>query len=140
MERRDYLMREIEKLTAAIKRLIGLVEDMNSANFEESIQQINKELTNQFGFDLTDISTMTDADFLKTIETIDQQNLEFFTELLSEISKKVTFFKKEKDENTKELALKAILLLDYIDKTSKTFSLKRMTLKNDLQKTIATTN
>ena len=52
MERRDYLMREIEKLIALIKKIVGLIEDMNSDNFEESIQQINDELMEQFGYNL----------------------------------------------------------------------------------------
>lgn len=137
MERKDFLLREIEKLTKLLKKLIGLIEDINPSTFEEGIEEINTELTNQFGFNLIEISKKSESKFLQKIEDIDEQNLEFLTELLSIISKKMISFKKENNGNAKELAKKAILLLDYIDKISKTFSFNRMAQKTELQKTIA---
>ena len=133
MERRDFLMREIEKLIQAIKKLIGLVEELTSANFEESIEQINHDLMELFGFDLSDITEMTEQDFILKIKDVDEENSELLAVLLSEISKKINHFEKEDDYNSKKLAIKAHLLLNLVDEKTKTFSFKRMTLKNELQ-------
>lgn len=40
----------------------------------------------------------------------------------------------ETDSNVKELKRKAILLIDFLDRKSKTFSIARMNLRNALEK------
>lgn len=136
MERRDFLMREIEKLILAIRKLIGLVEELTSDNFEETIGQINHDLIELFGFNLNDISEMNEPEFISKINNIDEANLELFALLLSEISKKTNQFKKEETYNSKELAKKALLLLNEVDEKTKTFSFNRMELKKELQQLI----
>ncbi len=136
MEERDYLMREIEKLTALIKKIMGLIEGLNFNNFEERIQQINNNLIGQIGLTLDTVSNMSSSEFLSEIKKIDNLNIELFANLLSELSKKIYHIEKETNINSQKLAKKAILTLDYIDENTKTFSIKRMTLKKELQQQI----
>jgi hypothetical protein len=133
MERRDFLMREIEKLILAIKRLIGLVEELTSNNFEESIKQINNDLIELLGFNINDIEEMTEQDFILKIKDIDDENSELLAVLLSEISKKINHFEKANIYNSKKIAKKATLLLSHIEEKTTIFSFKRMILKKELQ-------
>lgn len=136
MERRDFLMREIEKLILAIKKLICLIEELTSHNFEESIKQINNDLIEPLGFNINDIEEMTEQDFILKIKDIDDENSELLAVLLSEISKKINHFEKENIYNSNKIAKKATLLLSHIEEKTTIFSLKRMMLKKELQQFI----
>jgi len=136
MERRDYLMSQIEKLILAIKKLIGLVEDLTSDNFEDSIGKINQDLMELLGFNLSDITEMPEQDFILKIKDIDEENSELLAILLTGISTKTNHFEIENGYNSKELAKKTLLLINHIDEKTKTFSFKRMELKKELQQLI----
>ena len=82
---------------------------------------------------LNAISNMSNAEFLPEVNELDELNLELFADLLSEISKKINYIKKNTTYNSKELGKKSILILDYIDEKTRTFSLKRMALKKEIQ-------
>ncbi len=132
MERRDYLMREIEKLIALIKKILGIVEGLDFDNFEESIQKIDNDLETQFGFNLAAIINMSKSEYLSEIKKIDELNTELFIDFLSNLSTKINHLQKNNLYKSEELAKKAIVTVDYLDEKTKTFSYKRMELKKKL--------
>jgi hypothetical protein len=140
MERRDYLTREIEKLTAMIKKLLGLINDLDTEIFEVSINEINTDLFEQFGFNLETLTEMPNAEFLSALDKIDPLNTDLFAEALCELSIKINHLKQNTTFNSKELSKKALLALDFLDEKTRTFSFKRMELKKELQQLIANSN
>lgn len=129
---KDYLLREIEKLTTFIKKLLNETNDINEVNFENKIENIDTELIGQFGFNLENMSNMTKAEFLEKINLIDVDNAELLTVLLTEILKIKAKLKKETTFNSEKLMNKIIILFDYLDEQTRIFSFKRMELKKDL--------
>ena len=132
MEQKDYLLREIEKLTQLLIVLTNKVSGLNSVNFEIGIKQINAELITQFDLSLDILKSIDKAELIERIKNIDKANIELFVELLSKIIEKISELKKEKEYSTNELASKGVMLIEFLDKTTEIFSIERMNLKTKL--------
>jgi hypothetical protein len=76
---------------------------------------------------------MENTEFIDLIKDIDETNLELLTLLISEITKKTASATNNLNINSKELAKKGMVLIDFIDDKSKTFSIEIMNLKKELQ-------
>ena len=133
MEQKDYLMREIEKVTQLLMELIRKVSGLTTTNFEYDIKQIDDILITQFDLSLDDIISFDKSKFKERLNTFDKVNIELFAELLSKIINKINEVGANKEYNAKELIKKTIILIEYIDAESKTFSMKRKSLKDRLQ-------
>ena len=133
MEQKDFLIREIEKLTQVIKKLLGILEDITSENFEIEFGKIDNELCDSFGFSLEELANLENTEFIRRIKDIDENNLELLSILISEITKKIESTTNNSNLNSRELAKKGIVLIDFIDNKSKTFSIDRMNLKKNFQ-------
>lgn len=132
MEKRDFLLREIEKLTQLIRKLLGIIESISLENFEIKFSEINNKLVDFFGFSFENLSTLEDCEFIKLIKDIDETNLELLSILILETIKKLQSTTNNYNIKTEELAKKGIVLIDYIDDKSKTFSMNRINLKKEL--------
>ena len=133
MERRDFLLREIGKLTQLIKRLLGIVEDITAENFDIEFGKVDDDLNGFFGFTFEELTKMENSEFINHIKGIDETNLELLAILISKTVKKLHSTNNNSDLNSKELANKGIVLIDFIDEKSKTFSINRMSLKKELE-------
>jgi hypothetical protein len=126
-EEKDYIQREIQRLTLLLKKLIGKALGIKSNDFEQGIQNIESDLKNEFDLTLKEISEMENSELTKKISGLNEQHLEKLAELIKVVS--------ENSQNNfgKKIAQKGIIILEYLDNNSKTFSIKRMELKNTLQ-------
>jgi len=133
MEKRDFLLREIEKLAQALRKLLGIIEDVTSENIEIEFGKIDNGLVDSFGFTFEELTKIENSELINHIKDIDETNLELLTILVVETVKKLQSTNNNYSIDSKELAKKAIVVIDYIDDKSKTFSINRMNLKKELQ-------
>lgn len=134
MEKRDFLLREIEKLTQLLKKLLDAVEAFTSDNVEIEFIKINEDLSDCFSFTFEELIEMKNSKLIDRLKNIDETNLELLATLILETTKKLHSINYNSNINTAKLAKKGIEILNFIDDKSKTFSIKRMNIKNELQK------
>ena len=126
-QEKDFIQREIQRLTLLLNKLIGKALGLDIDGFDQGIQNIESDLKSEFDLSLREILEMENSELIAHIRELDEQHLEKIAELIS------ILVKKPKTENRNQLAKKGIVLLDFLDSHSKTFSLKRMELKNTLR-------
>jgi len=130
---KDFIEREIQKLTLMLIKLISQVSGANLNDFEIGIKETNDVLKSEFDLTIGEISNMTDFTLIEKIGVLHETHIEKLVELLYEIIKKNDLIEAEKVYDGNKLIEKALLLIEYIDMNSNTFSLKRSNLKNVLQ-------
>lgn len=131
MEQRDYILREIEKISVLILGLIGRLRKAKSENrFEKEMVSVSEEfesstevnIYNVIGSELADLPGMLSNEL-----GFDFRNMELMAELLIEFSSNM-------DEDQRRTALeKSIFLLELVDKESKVFSFERQIKINKLK-------
>lgn len=134
MEKRDFLLREIEKLTQLLKKLLDAVEAFTSDNVEIEFIKINEDLSDCFSFTFEELIEMKNSKLIDRLKNIDETNLELLATLILETTKKLYSTNNNPNINTSKLAEKGIEILNFVDDKSKMFSIKRMNIKNELQK------
>ena len=97
------------------------------------IEETNETLKTEFDLTLLDITEMQNSELLKRITELHESHTEKLAELIYEIVIKEELPELSKNYDKKELAQKAILIVDFLNDKSKTFSMKRMKIKNALQ-------
>lgn len=130
MERKDFLLREIEKIGTLLNYLIGKIIPSSSVeNSEEIIELINRELVENSGFNINEILVLSVNDFDKVLtksKGYSFENIELLADLLYTIgNNNVTI-------NTEHLK-KALELYEYINKKGKTYSFERINKINTLK-------
>lgn len=126
-QEKDFIQREIQRLTLLLNKLIGKALGLDIDGFDQGIQNIESDLKSEFDLSLREILEMENSELIAHIRELDEQHLEKIAELIS------ILIKNPKTENRNQLAKKGIVLLYFLDSHSKTFSLKRMELKNTLR-------
>ncbi|MFC2152223.1 hypothetical protein ACFLSE_06810 [Bacteroidota bacterium] len=130
MERKDFILREIEKITILIQYLLGKYKPIKSAKEYRTIEKLfNKELKERYGKDLEYILNIEKIDFEKEFMQSKGFNLENI-ELLADLFQ--TLGNDQFSESQKYLN-KALELYAYVDETSKTFSYERSNKINSLK-------
>ena len=127
MERRDYLEIQIEQLGRVLSKLIsGFLGIKNQSVSNEILEQTNSSLKEYFGFDLSDLSKLSNQDFIRII----QNNRSFNIENLDKLSNFIELLAEIKPENEKIILLeKSLAIIDYIDKKESIYSLERQMKK-----------
>ena len=127
MERRDYLEIQIEQLGRVLSKLIsGFLGIKNQSVSNEILEQTNSSLDECFGFDLSDLSKLSNQDFIRII----QNNRSFNIENLDKLSNFIELLAEIKPENEKIILLeKSLAIIDYIDKKESIYSLERQMKK-----------
>ena len=128
-QEKDFIKREIQRLTTFLSKLIGQVQDIKENDFERELDQLGLELKNEFDFHIHEILSIPDKELLEKVEKYNEVNLEQLAKLFATVADK--FGAGEKKEI---MIRKALALLSHIDNISNTFSLERMKFKNKLQK------
>lgn len=132
-QRKDFIEREIQKLTLMMIKLINQISGANLNDFEIGIKETNDILKSQFDLTIDEISNMQDFKLIEKISDLQEIHIEKLVELLNEIIKKNDLIKTEKIINENKIIKKTLFLIEYIDKNSNTFSLERLKIKNVLQ-------
>ena len=126
-QEKDYILREIQRLTLLLTKLIGKALGLNPNEFEQETQNIESDLKTEFDLTLREISKMEDSVLLERIHKLNEEHLEKLAELIC------VLLNNKQTEYENRLAQKGIVILNFLDSKSKTFSFKRIELKNTLQ-------
>lgn len=128
MPLKDFILQEIEKIGTLLKYLINkLAPSISIENVEETIELINQELVENSGFNIEKILSLSINDFDEVLtknKGYNYENIELLADLLFTIGNNPV--------NTKYLQ-KALVLYNYIDKKSKTYSFERADKINNLK-------
>ena len=130
---KDTLLREVQRLTLLLKTLISNVVDIEPNDIDVAVEETDTVLKSTFDLSLNAISIMPNDDFKSVIKNLNEEHVERLTELIFEVLKKVKQTDKTTGFNTIELIKKNILLINFLDENSDTFSMERMVMKNVLQ-------
>ena len=133
---KDFLEREIEKLNLMILKLISLISKSNPNDFENDIKETDEFLKTNFDLTIGEISTMSNSNFIEKIRDLHESHTDKLVELLFEIIQKMDSNETEQGFNKHHLIEKSLLLIEYIDNHSTTFSVSRLNIKNTLQQLI----
>ena len=133
---KDFLEREIEKLNLMILKLIILISKSNPNDFENDIKETDEFLKINFDLTIGEISTMSNSNFIEKIRDLHESHTDKLVELLFEIIQKMDSNETEQGFNKHHLIEKSLLLIEYIDNHSTTFSVSRLNIKNTFQQLI----
>lgn len=126
-QEKDYIQREIQRLTLLLTKLIGKVLGLNTNDFEKETQNIESALKTEFDLTLKEIAQIEDSALVEKIKGLNEEHLEKLAELIS------VLVNHKQVEYGSGLEEKGIVILNFLESNSKTFSFKRMELKNTLQ-------
>ena len=127
-QEKDFIKREIQRLTIFLSKLIGQIQDTKENGFEQELDQLGLELKNEFDFDIYEVLTIAEKELLEKVEKFNEVNVAQLAQLFVTVADKY-----EVGEKKDIMIKKALALLNHIDSISNTFSLQRMELKNKLQ-------
>ncbi|GAA4281637.1 hypothetical protein [Gaetbulibacter aestuarii] len=132
---KDFMERELKKLVLLLTGLIEQVGGLSSKNANETLPDIDSTIQKEFGFTLRDLSKMGDKDLLENAENLHPSALEKLSELLFTLVTNDAFSKIVTDIDKNELAHKTIVIIDFLNDQSDTFSLQRMQMRAVLDPT-----
>lgn len=130
----DYFLREIKKLTLFITNLISNLNTSNKDELENGIRETDDFIRKKWGISLKEIASISSFDFINKFKELQEIPIEKLAELLNVFIKKSATLEVSEQYNGKELAKKGILLINILNDKSKTYSIKRMELKKELQR------
>ena len=126
---KDFIKREIQKLLLLLIHLIGRTGKINSNNVRNEIENINEALKNAFDLSFVRMAKMENSKFIEHISKLHESHIDKILKLIYEIILKIPPESLgEKFEKTK-IILKGIIIIDFIDEKSKTFSIERKNMK-----------
>lgn len=130
---KDYLEREVEKLSLMLISLIEKVMGLNANTASDELDEIDATLQGELDLNLGKVSEMESKEFLDYISDFHETHLKHLSELLYQLVLKTDSQKLNQKLDTPKIAGKAILLIDVLDQKSKTFSIERLQMKEHLK-------
>lgn len=131
MEQRDYILREIEKISVVILAILGKFKQIKSKKqFEDERSMIDNELKDSIGLTIDSLISLKEEDLISFIadrKDFDTGNMELLAGLL------VAFEANMDRDEGHTLLKKASGILEYIDRETRTFSMERAMKINELK-------
>ncbi|MEE4215953.1 MAG: hypothetical protein V2I34_12880 [Bacteroidales bacterium] len=131
MEQRDYILREIEKISVVILAILGKFKKIKSKKqFEDERSMIDSELKDSTGLTIESLLSVPEEDLISYLagrKDFDTGNMELLAGLL------VAFEANMDRDEGRTLLKKAIGILEYIDRETRTFSMERSMKINELK-------
>ena len=131
MEQRDYILREIEKISVMLLAMLGKFRRIKSKKqFEQERSMIDNELEEAGELSIDKLISFTDEEIISYIDKnkgFDPGNMELLVDLLN------VFAENLPENDSQNLNKKALLILEYIDNKTRTFSLERSLKINSLK-------
>jgi hypothetical protein len=128
MEKRDYLMRQIEQLGQVLAqmfaRLIGIKQNSNASLALEELRQTYK---NELDIDLEELIQIPENDiipFFKNKDKYFENHLETIADILHVTAE--NYYKNDRLDEGNKLLRKSIYILEYIHSSVKDFSIDRV--------------
>ncbi len=130
----DFLKREIQKLTMVIAKLIGETISADINNFETVVSKSDEKLGGYFGLSLKEISKTKDSELMEKVKNIHEVHLEKLIELMFQTIQKSEEFNAQLNIEINELSKKLLLMIDFANEKSNSFSVERMNMKTKIIK------
>jgi len=131
MEQRDYILREIEKISVMLLAMLGKFRRIKSKKqFEQERSMIDNELEEAGELSIDKLISFTDEEIISYIDKnkgFDPGNMELLVDLLN------VFAENLPENDSQNLNKKALLILEHIDRESRTFSMERSLKINSLK-------
>ena len=129
---KDYLEREIERLSVLLIGLIEKISGSKSENTQDNLDEVSQALKGELDLSISEISQIESSELLNHLSNLQESHIQQLVELLYQL-----YVKSEQlDMKKSKIAEKAILLIDYLNENSNIFSLERMDMKNELKQNI----
>jgi hypothetical protein len=129
---KDYLEREIERLSVLLIGLIEKISGSKSENTQDELDEVSQALKGELDLSVSEISQIESSELLNHLSNLQESHIQQLVELLYQL-----YVKSEQlDMNKSKIAEKAILLIDYLNENLNIFSLERMDMKNELKQNI----
>ncbi len=130
MQQKDFILREIEKISVMLQYLIGKVIPSKTIQEHQTTEKlINKELQEQYGKDLKSILNVNQYDF----DTVFSKNKGFTYENIELLADLLYTLGNNEYSKAPEYLHKALEIYNYIDVKSKTFSFERINKINAIK-------
>lgn len=130
---KDFIEREIQKLNLLLAALLNKVSGTNAGDFDMNIQQINEALKEELDLSIEEFSILQQQDLILKLKNLHKIHLEKIAEIFYHVVKNMDVNGEDNQFHRTRLKNNTLILFDYINQHSSTFSLQRMNLKNDLQ-------
>lgn len=133
-QEKDYIKREIQKLTMALMKLIDKTVSADINNFESVVFETNEQIKEYFGLSLNEIAAADNSKLMDRVESFHEVDIEKLIELLFQTIQKSEELEVELNFEIEELSNKLLLMIDFANEKSKSFSVERMNMKTHLIK------
>jgi hypothetical protein len=133
-QEKDYIKREIQKLSLVLMKLIDKTASSNTNNFEAVVYETNEKLEEFFGLSLKELAIIENSKLMGKVKSFHEEHLEKLIELLYQTIQKSEKFRVDFEFEIKELSNKLLLLIDFANDKGKLFSVERMNMKSQLIK------
>jgi len=130
---KDLVKREVQRVNVMLTYLVDKINGLHTNNKNSEIEETDEFLKKEFGFTIQEIIKMDNSVFLKEFSELPESHIENLVELIYEIVMKEELFHLSENSNKNRLVEKAILLIDFLNKKSRNFSMSRMQIKSALQ-------
>ncbi len=128
-EEKDYLQREIERITLFLKTLLRRVAGFSDENLTPEYDQLEKELQVQIDFSLRDLSDMDTMALDEKMVSLPLVHIEKLAEIAFELLKKQSV-----TVNPRNFARNLLYMLEHINRESSVFSLHRQQMLAETEK------
>ena len=128
MFNQDYIMRQIQKLTQVLNRiLVQVLKLKKSESASEIVNFTNEKLKETLDTNIEELSSIIDSKglaYLKTDKNFDNENLNILADIFYELAESCF-----EDSNTHQQSLKmysqSLLIYEFIETDEKTYSIDR---------------
>jgi hypothetical protein len=128
MEKRDYLIDQIEQLGQALAQIFAKLFGLsNQGKVPEAIEMTSRSLKTELDLDLSEISSIPTGDFIITLQDdkkLNLSNLELLADILLQVAD-ATCIENLKSEESLNLYSKCLEIYNYLNKRDLTYSFER---------------
>jgi hypothetical protein len=128
MEKRDYLMDQIEQLGQALALIFSKLYGLKSqGKVPEAIEMTNQSLKNELNLDIAELSAIATDDFVLTLKEekkFTYSNLERLADILLLIADESEGYKTMNDQSL-NLYAKCLSIYNYLNESDLTYSFER---------------
>jgi len=132
MEQRDYILREIEKISVMLLTMLGKFKRIKSKKqFEQERAMVDQYMEESSGLTIDKLLSITEEELVSYInvkEGFDPGNMGLLADLLN------VFAENLPENESRNLNKKSVLILEYIDHATRTFSLERSLKINEIKR------
>jgi hypothetical protein len=130
-QEKDYLQREVERITLFLKTLLRRVAGLKDENFEPQYNQLEKDFKEEVDFSLSELGAMNALTLEKYLKKIHPSHIEKIVQITYEVIQKKQALQISINSG---MIVNALKMLNHLNTTSKTYSIERQNLQSKLQK------